>query len=93
LASQSTGSSTEKPHAKNLATQPTLSRGLRTSELELLAKEQEDCLREIENSVKDALTATKAVAQRVGTIFWMAIAGCTLGVFALFLSALLFFRH
>jgi hypothetical protein len=31
----------------------------RTGELELLAKGQEDRLREIENSVKDALTATK----------------------------------
>jgi hypothetical protein len=62
----------------------------RTAELELLAQEQDDRLREIEKSLKDALTATEALAQRVGKIFWMAMAGCALGVSALVLSAVLF---
>jgi hypothetical protein len=60
----------------------------RTDELELLAKEHDDRLREIENSLKDALTATEAVARRAGTIFWVAVAGCALSVPALVLSLL-----
>lgn len=62
----------------------------RTGELEILAKEQDDRLRKIENSLKDVLTATEAVARRTGTIFWMAIAGCALSVPALVLSLLSF---
>jgi hypothetical protein len=62
----------------------------RTGELELLAKEQDNRLREIENSLKDALIATEAVAQRAGTIFWMAVAGCALSVPALVISLLSF---
>jgi hypothetical protein len=62
----------------------------RTGELELFAKEQDDRLGEIENSLADALTATEELARRAGTIFWMAAAGCALGVPALVLSVVSF---
>jgi hypothetical protein len=65
----------------------------RTGELELLAKEQDERLLEIENSLKDALIATEAVARRAGTIFWMAVAGCALSVPALVLALLSFVLH
>jgi hypothetical protein len=65
----------------------------RTGELELLAKEQDDRLGRIENSLNDVLTATEAVARRAGTIFWMALVGCALSVPALVLSLLSFVLH
>ena len=52
----------------------------RASDLERLAREQDDRLRQIENSLKDTLIATEAVAERVGTIYWIAVAGCALSV-------------
>jgi len=65
----------------------------RTGELEFLAKEQDDRLRKIENSLTDVLTATEAVARRTGTIFWIAAAGCALSLPALVLSLVTFFLH
>src|ERR1700685_82529 len=58
----------------------------RASDLERLAREQDDRLRQIENSLKDTLIATEAVAERVGTIYWIAVAGCALSVPAIILS-------
>ena len=60
----------------------------RTSDLEILAKEQDGRIEEIENSLKDALTATEALAQRVGTIYWMALVGCAVSVPALVISVM-----
>lgn len=60
----------------------------RTGDLEMLAREQNERLREIEHSLKDALIATEAVAERAGTIYWMAFAACVLSVPALILSVL-----
>jgi hypothetical protein len=60
----------------------------RTGDLEMLAREQDDRLEEIEKSLKDALTATEALAQRVGTIYWIAVAGCAVGVPALVVSTI-----
>ena len=60
----------------------------RTGDLEMLAREQNERLREIEHSLKDALVATEAVAERAGTIYWMAFAACALSVPALILSVL-----
>lgn len=65
----------------------------RTSDLENLAKEQDDRLRKIESSLKDALIATEAVAARAGTIYWMALVACALSVPALALSVISFFLH
>jgi hypothetical protein len=55
----------------------------RTRQLELLADETDDRLEKIETSLKDAASATEALAERAGMIFWMALAGCTLSVSAL----------
>lgn len=58
----------------------------RTSNLELIAKEQGDTMVAIERLVKESLAATEAIANRVGTIFWIAVAGCTAAVAALVLA-------
>jgi hypothetical protein len=60
----------------------------RMGDLEMLARQQDERLRELEHSVKDALIATEAVAARAGTIYWMAFAACALSVPALILSVL-----
>ena len=65
----------------------------RTGELELLAKEQQERLRKIENSLTDVLTATEAVARRAGTIFWIALAGCALSLPALVFSLVSFIHR
>jgi hypothetical protein len=60
----------------------------RTGDLEKLSKEQDDRLRQIENSLKDALIATEAVAERAGTIYWMALAACVVSAPAFVLSVI-----
>jgi hypothetical protein len=61
--------------------------------LELLAKEHDDRLQKVEDSLKDAVAATEAVAARAGTLFWMAFAGCALGAPALVIALFAFLRR
>jgi predicted RNase H-like nuclease (RuvC/YqgF family) len=60
----------------------------RTNDLEMLTREQESRIEDIEKSLEDALTATEALAQRVGTIYWIAVAGCAVSVPALVISVI-----
>jgi hypothetical protein len=59
----------------------------RIGAVEARAKEHDDRLAELEQSLEDTLRATEALAQRVSAIFWIAIAGCGLAVIALVASA------
>jgi hypothetical protein len=65
----------------------------RTRQLELLAGDTDDRLEKIETSIKDAANATEALAQIAGTIFWMALAGCTLSVPALAVALVVLLRR
>jgi cytochrome c biogenesis protein ResB len=62
--------------------------GKRTETLESLAREQRFAIQELEHGVKDASSAAEALANRVGTIFWIALVGIILGVIALTFSIL-----
>jgi hypothetical protein len=59
----------------------------RTSDLEVIAQEQDARLGEIEGVLKDSMVVSEALARRVGTIFWIALTGCAAGVAALIVSA------
>lgn len=65
----------------------------RTRQLEILAGETDDRLEKIETSLKDAADATEALAERAGTIFWMALAGCGLSVPALAVAVVALVRR
>lgn len=59
----------------------------RIGAVESRAKEHDDRLAELEQSLEDTLRATEALAQRVSAIFWIAIVGCGLAVIALVASS------
>jgi phage-related minor tail protein len=58
----------------------------RLGDLESQAKEQETRASELEQSLKDTLRATEALAERVSTIFWIASVACGLALIGLILS-------
>jgi hypothetical protein len=58
----------------------------RTSNLEIMAREQAERTAAIERLLKESLVATEAVAHRVGVIFWIAVTGCAAGCLALILA-------
>jgi len=58
----------------------------RTSDLEMIAREQESRIDEVQTILKDSMVVTEALARRVGTIFWIALSGCVAGLAALILS-------
>ena len=58
----------------------------RLGDLESQAKEQDNRAAELERSLKDALRATEALAERVSAIFWIACIGCGLALIALIAS-------
>ena len=55
----------------------------RLGDLESQAQEQDDRGAELERSLKDALRATEALAERVSAIFWIACIGCGLALIGL----------
>jgi hypothetical protein len=59
----------------------------RLGDLESQARERDDRGAELEQSLKDALRATEALAERVSTIFWIASIGCGLALIGLIVSA------
>ena len=65
----------------------------RTVDLERVAREQDERLRKIETSLKDALVATEAVAERAATIYWMALVACVLSAPALVISIISLLSH
>lgn len=77
------GSTRAHPHSAELE-----ALGKRTGDLESLAREQRFAIHELEHGVKDASSAAEALADRVGTIFWIALVGLVLGVIALTFSIL-----
>ena len=58
----------------------------RINNLESHAVEQDPRITELERGLGDTLRATEALAERVGTIFWIAIVGCGLALVAVILS-------
>ena len=58
----------------------------RLGDLESQAKEQEVRAAKLEQSLKDTLRATEALAERVSTIFWIATVGCGLALLGLIVS-------
>ena len=58
----------------------------RLGDLELQAKEQDNRGAELEQSLKDALRATEALAERVSAIFWIATVSCGLALIGLIAS-------
>src|SRR4029077_19170738 len=59
----------------------------RLGDLESQARERDDRGAELEQSLKDALRATEALAERVSTIFWIACIGCGFALIGLIVSA------
>jgi hypothetical protein len=64
----------------------------RLGDLESQAKEQEARMSALEQSLRDTLRATEALAERVGTIFWIASVACGLAVIGLIASAVALIR-
>jgi hypothetical protein len=60
----------------------------RTGDLEIISREQDARIGEVESILKDSMLVTEALARRVGTIFWIALTGCATGLVALILSAI-----
>jgi len=58
----------------------------RTADLELLASRQADRITALETSLEDASGVADALAQRVGSVFWIAVMSGTVGSIALVLS-------
>ena len=58
----------------------------RLGDLESQANEQDDRGAELEQSLKVALRATEALAERVSAIFWIATVGCGLALIGLIAS-------
>ena len=58
----------------------------RLESLESQAKEQEAEATRLEESLKDVLRATEALAERVSTIFWIAAVGCGLAFIGVIVS-------
>ena len=55
----------------------------RLDDLEAQAKENDTRAAELEQSLKDTLRATEALAERVSTIFWIASVACGLALIGL----------
>jgi chromosome segregation ATPase len=55
----------------------------RLDDLEAQAKKNDTRAAELEQSLKDTLRATEALAERVSTIFWIASAACGLALIGL----------
>ena len=60
----------------------------RTSDLESLARKQAVRISDLEIGLEDASAVTSALAQRVGTIFWIALLSGTVALIGLILSIL-----
>jgi hypothetical protein len=58
----------------------------RLNNLESQARDQDLRIAELERGLKDTLRATEALAERVGTIFWIVVAGCGVALVAVILS-------
>lgn len=58
----------------------------RLESLESQAGEQEAEATRLEEGLKDVLRATEALAERVSTIFWIAVVGCGLAFIGLIIS-------
>lgn len=58
----------------------------RLESLESQTKEQEAEATRLEESLKDVLRATEALAERVSTIFWIAAVGCGLALIGAIVS-------
>ena len=58
----------------------------RTADLELLAARQADRITALETGLEDASGVADALAQRVGTVFWIALMSGTVALIALVLS-------
>ncbi len=58
----------------------------RLADLESQAREQDARVAELEQSLKDTLRATEALAERVSTIFWIASVACGLALIGLIAS-------
>jgi hypothetical protein len=81
IGSLRAGSALNNTHGERLdALETTL------SGLESQTREQNDRVVELERGLRDTLRATEALAERVGAIFWIAVAGCGAGIAAVILS-------
>jgi hypothetical protein len=58
----------------------------RLGDLESQAKEHDARVAELDQSLKDVLRSTEALAERVSTIFWIASAGCFFALIGLIIS-------
>ena len=58
----------------------------RTSVLEAAIEEQTARISQLEVGLREASDAAEALAQRVGVIFWISVAGCVFAVAAFILS-------
>jgi hypothetical protein len=75
------GDTRKNPHAGRLEALES-----RLGDLESQAREQDARVAELERSLKDALRATEALAERVSTIFWIASVACGLALVGLIAS-------
>jgi chromosome segregation ATPase len=64
----------------------------RLGDLESQAKEHDTRMAELEQSLKDTLRATEALAERVSTIFWIASVACGLALLGLIASVVALIR-
>ena len=60
--------------------------------LESQARRQNAHIAELEMGLKDTLRATEALTERVGAIFWIAVAGCGASIAGLILSVVAVIR-
>ncbi len=58
----------------------------RTADLESLAVRQADRIAALETSLEDASGVADALAERVGTVFWLTLTSGSIGLIALVLS-------
>ncbi|HXX44916.1 MAG TPA: hypothetical protein VEJ38_09320 [Candidatus Acidoferrales bacterium] len=58
----------------------------RTAELELLASRQTDRIAALEASLEDASAVADALAERMGTVFWLTLMSGSIGLIAIVLS-------
>jgi predicted nucleic acid-binding protein len=73
---------------ENLQPPPIEALDKRTSDLESLARRQAVRISDLEIGLEDASAVTSALAQRVSTIFWIALMSGTVALIALILSIL-----
>lgn len=83
IQSERSGVARKKEHAGRLEALET-----RLGDLESQAKEQNARGGALEQSLRDTLRATEALAERVSTIFWIASIGCGLALIGVILAAI-----